>query len=340
MDDIVRAEALWGYRQLVGSLGGDADALLAEVGLSASDLDNFDAYVSRPAVIALYEKTAVALRCPDFGMRLAAMQDVNILGALAFAVRNAANLRDAARVLSLYLHFHAPVPTLTLEEHEGPLRRLVGRSGHAPDTPSHQYVEHAFCLLAHAVRTLTGGQARVRQVLFMHAAGTAPAVYRRHFGVLPDFDQEQNALVLTELDLECPFTQANRPLQALVEHYLDAHSPASGRSVDQQVRHTLARLMRVAPATTINDVADVLRTHPRTLQRKLQLRGLTFEQLRDEVRRTLAEVYLAHGAIPIAHVAELLGYADQSVFTRSCLRWFGKTPLAMRKELTERENGK
>mgnify|MGYP003507391567 CR=1 FL=1 len=37
--------------------------------------------------------------------------------------------------------------------------------------------------------------------------------------------------------------------------------------------------------------------------------------------------------MPLAHVAFLLGYANQSVLTRSCLRWFGKTPLAMRDEL-------
>jgi AraC-like DNA-binding protein len=269
-------------------------------------------------------------------MRLAEMQDVNILGALAFAIRNAANVRDAVRVLSLYLHYHAPVPTLVLEEHAGPLRRLVGRSGHAPDTPSGQYVEHAFCLICRSIRTLTGGQVRARQVLLHHAPASSADVYRRHFGVVPDFEQEVNAIVLTERDLVVPFTQANRPLQALVEHYLDAHSPASGRNADQQVRHTLARLMRISPTSTITDVADVLRTHPRTLQRKLKAQGVTFEQLRDEIRRTLAEVYLSHGAIPIAHVAELIGYAEQSVFTRSCLRWFGKTPLAIRKELTER----
>jgi AraC-like DNA-binding protein len=79
--------------------------------------------------------------------------------------------------------------------------------------------------------------------------------------------------------------------------------------------------------------------HQRTLQRKLSLVGATYEQMRDDVRRDLAGVYLAHDVIPIAHIAYLLGYADQSVLTRSCLRWFGKTPMAIRREQTARGPG-
>jgi AraC-like DNA-binding protein len=86
----------------------------------------------------------------------------------------------------------------------------------------------------------------------------------------------------------------------------------------------------------IEDVANMLNMHPRTLQRRLMQEGTTFEKVRDDVRKRMAEIYLANEIVPLAQVAHLLGYANQSVLTRSCLRWFGKTPLAMRQQVTGR----
>src|SRR5262245_62038037 len=76
--DIVRAGALWGYCPLTRFLAHDPHPLLEEVGLSEHDLDDTDHFVSRPAVLRLLEKSAAQLDCPDFGMRLASVQDVNI----------------------------------------------------------------------------------------------------------------------------------------------------------------------------------------------------------------------------------------------------------------------
>lgn len=327
--DIVRAGVLWGYAQLVQSLRGDPAALLARARLETEDLDDFDRYISRSAVIALLERTADEIRCPDFGMRLAGMQDINVVGALAFAIRNAPDLRSALETGARYLHFHAPTPTIAFEDAKGDLRRLIIRSGHDPRLAATQYIEHAVALIVRIIGTLTQGQVRPKQVLFAHARVAPLPDLRRQLGVTPDFEGDADAVVLAEGDLCAPLKEADRQLQAIAERYLDAHSPQPSRNAEQQLRQTLSRLMRAGP-TTMQDAADALRIHPRTLQRRLKAGGVTFEQIRDEVRKDLAELYLAYDVIPIAHIADLLGYADQSVLTRSCMRWFGKTPLQMR----------
>ena len=71
--------------------------------------------------------------------------------------------------------------------------------------------------------------------------------------------------------------------------------------------------------------------HPRTLQRALASEGVTFESLRTEVYREAMLTYLRDTDIPLAEVARALGYADQSVLTRTCARWFGTTPARIRK---------
>ena len=62
--------------------------------------------------------------------------------------------------------------------------------------------------------------------------------------------------------------------------------------------------------------------HPRTLQRRLREEGTTFEDIKDEARRDLAQRYLAHPDVPLAQVTAVLDYSEQSALTRSCQRWF------------------
>lgn len=94
----------------------------------------------------------------------------------------------------------------------------------------------------------------------------------------------------------------------------------------------IARMMRDG-ACTSTDLAAALAMHERTLQRRLKAEGTSFEVIRDDVRRELAQAYLAQRNIPLAHVAEMLGYAEASAFTRACQRWFGQAPRDVRKTL-------
>jgi AraC-like DNA-binding protein len=72
--------------------------------------------------------------------------------------------------------------------------------------------------------------------------------------------------------------------------------------------------------------------HTRTLQRRLGEQGLFFEDIVDDVRRSRAEEYMRYGVIPLAEIAGLLGYSDQSSLNRSCVRWFGRTPAQLRRD--------
>src|SRR3546814_20077315 len=75
----------------------------------------------------------------------------------------------------------------------------------------------------------------------------------------------------------------------------------------------------------------MLGLHPRTLQRYLEVEGTRFDALRDDVQRELAQRYLCETRIPMTPLAGLLDYAEQSVQTRACRRWFGQTPSALRR---------
>jgi len=68
----------------------------------------------------------------------------------------------------------------------------------------------------------------------------------------------------------------------------------------------------------------------RQLQRRLAERGLSFKDLVEQVRKEQALSHLRHTDLPLAEVAQRVGYAEPSSFHRAVRRWTGLTPLALR----------
>jgi len=104
--EIVRADTLRGFRELVTELGGDADALLKAAHLEAASRASPDSYISFRAVATLFERTASELKAPDFGLRLAARRPDDALGPLAVVMQNAETTREAIGYGERYMHFH------------------------------------------------------------------------------------------------------------------------------------------------------------------------------------------------------------------------------------------
>lgn len=65
----------------------------------------------------------------------------------------------------------------------------------------------------------------------------------------------------------------------------------------------------------------------RSLQRKLKEEGISYLEIVEEVRKTLAINYLRSKQYQVKEVAHILGYNEMSAFIRAFKRWTGKTPL-------------
>jgi AraC-like DNA-binding protein len=85
---------------------------------------------------------------------------------------------------------------------------------------------------------------------------------------------------------------------------------------------------------SLEDIAANFNSSPRTLQRKLQEEGVSFQQLADSVRKSIAMHYLQTGNYPVKEVSHILGYNELSAFTRAFKRWTGKTPGDFQKAAT------
>ena len=82
---------------------------------------------------------------------------------------------------------------------------------------------------------------------------------------------------------------------------------------------------------TIENVASELFMSKRKLQRLLQAEGTSFLKLLNETREEIAKQYVRDKNMNLTEIAFLLGFSEQSTFSRSFKRWTGTSPSYFRK---------
>jgi AraC-like DNA-binding protein len=88
-------------------------------------------------------------------------------------------------------------------------------------------------------------------------------------------------------------------------------------------------------AAPLAEVAKHLHLSPRTLHRRLEEEGASFQAIKDALRRDLAINKLARTSQALASIATDLGFADASAFYRAFVGWTGMAPAHYRRRLKE-----
>lgn len=335
---IVRTDALRNFTGLVRSLGGDPAALLRKSQIEPAVLDNRNAVISYRAMVQLLERASVELDCPDFGMRLAAAQaaeegGTKVLGPLAVAMRNSQTLGEAFRYYAEHVQAYSTATQICIEhtpaDHSVFMRFeiLLARLPH-----QRQAVEHALLLTQHAALSISGGQARAREVWFTHEPKVPLSTYRANFNAVLRFSQGMNGLSFNVRDFDLSIPDTDPQLYELATSFIDHRFPTPAMTLSVRVRTIIGRFLADEDCTH-ERVACALGLHPRTLQRRLREEGETFESIKDSVRRDVALRCLRQRDIPLVKVAEILGYSETSVLSRSCYRWFSASPRQLRTQL-------
>lgn len=78
-------------------------------------------------------------------------------------------------------------------------------------------------------------------------------------------------------------------------------------------------------------VAAALGMSLRTLNRRLGVEKVCFQQLLDEVRSSMAIEYLQNTLMPVEEIGHRIGFTDASNFCKAFRRWTGKPRSAYRR---------
>jgi AraC-like DNA-binding protein len=160
-----------------------------------------------------------------------------------------------------------------------------------------------------------------------------PQPYRDAFKCPLHFNAAVNALLFAGADVIAPLPTAH-PLLAEVHERLASEHLQRLDYAQTSSRARAAILRRLADGEPRRaEIAKELEMSERTLQRRLEAEGTTFQRLLDDTRRELAQQYLGQTDLSLADACYLLGFGDLSSFFRASKRWFGTSPRQHRLRL-------
>lgn len=303
---------------------------LAEVGLDEQILRTPEAEIPLAQYVALWEVLGREVSS-TIGLRIGMQTESVALGTYGHAVRSAPNMRQVLRCLSHFIVVFSQATRVNVCEEGGKvtLSYLI-------TDPSivlrRQDAEFAIGLALNLLRevTQTPTLAPVR-VDFEHSAPADARLYSELFGCRVYFSQPDNRLHFSSNLLAMPVRTADPRLFQALEPFMEQQRQCRSVATDllSQLGHHIASGLS-SGGTSLELTARSLGMGVRTLQRRLAEQGIEFSQLVEDVRRSLAEAYVAQGEYSLTDIALLLGYAEASSFSRAFRRWTQLTPQQYR----------
>lgn len=144
------------------------------------------------------------------------------------------------------------------------------------------------------------------------------------------FGRDKSCLVFDAAYLDRPIRQRKSDLQDFLRRAPEDWIFVS--FAEQMVCHRVRQcIVDSLPKTpTVDVVAQQLHYSVRTLCRRLEAEGTTFQAIKDEVRRDVAIQRLTRSDDAIAAIAYDVGFDNPTAFHRAFRHWTGSTPAAYR----------
>lgn len=273
-------------------------------------------------------RAAERLDDPLLGLHLGQSIQPAHLGALGYVLLACENLGAALLRIQRY---HRLLHDINPIQHHVEGDSMVLQWGVARGKPGALFDETGITAIVQFARALCGRRLPVRGVDFVNPPPRQTQPFVDHFGCPVRWGQPVTRLVIPLENLQTPLHQPDPVLLGLMEEQVEAalaHLPDSGDLIELTRR--LVRQLARHGVPELEQVAAELRLSPRVFYRRLAERGQQFRQLRDQALRELAELHLADARLTLADVSELLGYTEQSAFSRAFKRWSGQSPMSWR----------
>lgn len=311
------------------SRGQSCDPFLADAGIAPELLAQAGARVTAAQYIALFRSLIDRLDDEGIGLLSRPMKR----GCFALTARSAmgaADLETAIRRIARSFRLIQDDALLELVR-EGSLAgvalRFVDPARPRPVFAHEMLLRVYWRLLA----WLVGGQLPIARFDFAFERPPHADSYEKIFPAASNFAQPRSAFWFDTARLRDPVRRDEAALRAfLAEGQANVILPPRGREPTRaRVRQHLHHAQPAWP--DLAATAAALHMSTSTLQRHLAAEGTSFQALKDELRRDIAIVRLNTSSVPLADLAQQLGFTDVAAFQRAFKSWTGSPPGAYRR---------
>jgi AraC-like DNA-binding protein len=309
-------------------LGVRASVVLHRAGLSQGLADQPRVLLTTAEFFALWRAIGEVSTNPAIGLLLGTENKTERFHPVGLAALSSENFGAAIDQMARYKQLTCPEEIL--QERDDKEWSIQFHWLLADEAEPPVLIECCFAWVLSTARHGTGTRLSPLRVEFMQPREHTKTI-ERHLGCPLVCGAPRNAIVFRAADAERPFVTRNAELLAmLAPQFEEELKQANGDgNFVERVRIAIQEKL-TGRRPTIDDIADALHISSRTLQRRLQDEGFSFQRVLEEARHQLARHYLNNSVLELNEAAYLLGYEDGNSFVRAFRTWEGVPPARWR----------
>jgi AraC-like DNA-binding protein len=308
----------------------DPGPIFAASGLDTSQLGVAGARYPWQQMQSLWRLAVETTGDPSFGLHAGRNIRPTTFHALGYAWLASETLLDSLQRLCRYFRVVSTAPIaleLSASGNTCVLTQAVTDPSHVPtDTAIDAFV----VAVVQLCRTATNARFAPLSVAFERASHGGADGYAEVLGCPVTFGAPATRIVFDRETLEAQLPGENadvaRANDKVAESYLQTLEP---HKIASEVRELLVDLLPSGKSTQAT-IARRMNRSLSTLQRQLQNEGTSYQEIREETRSALAREYVRDEDLSLSQVAYMLGFSDQSNFSRAFKRWTGQSPREFR----------
>ena len=316
-------------------------SVLRAAGISERDLAESDPLhhrISAAGQSRLLDCAAEAAEDTAFGLHLAEETDPREAGIIFYAMSAAEDVGEALALLDRYSRIANEAARMKRIATPDGLVAEIGFVG-LPRPLGRQGAEFLMAVIVRILRELAGRNIRPIRVAFAHARNADLREFARFFGCPVEFGRAVDEGVASDLlqfsnqAVTAPLVTADQKLLKALEPFCDLAAKERRTASDTlrgAVEKEAEKLLPHGKAQK-RIIARALGISERTFSRRLAVEGTTYEEVVNELRRTLALQYLKEPGMSLSEIAWLLGYEGSTSFNHAFRRWTGSSPSMARK---------
>lgn len=309
-------------------LGLSASAVLRRAGLPQALRDQPVSLLKTEEYFALWRAIGEVSTNPAIGLLLGTENRTERFHPIGLAALSSENFGAAINQMARYKQITCPEEILQEKDDEEWSIRFHWLLAKEVEPPV--LIECAFAWVLSIARHGTGARLSPLRIEFLQPREHVKTI-ERHFGCRVVCGAPRNAIIFRASDAERPFVTRNAELLAMLAPQLEQELKQNSQDENFVDRVRIAIQEKLTGRRpTIEDIADVLHVSPRTLQRRLQDEGSSFQRVMEDARHQLARNYLTNPVLELNEAAYLLGYEDANSFVRAFRTWEGVPPARWR----------
>lgn len=329
--------AAWvkGMVELFNGLTLDVPSLFRDAGIDPEELAHADNRFWPDRVSAVWELAIARAGNPDIGLALPEVIHPASFDSITYVMMTCPTLLAGLERFLRYMRIVSDAADIHLHSEPGGYGMTIELASNGAPVPRAR-IEFVVITVLNICRWLTGRDMHPAAVDFTCPQPADLSPYERACHCPLRFGAPIHQIHFFLADLTAGLPMANMELAAMHDRLAGEHlKRLDCAKASYRIRQlVIERLPDGDPLRA--DIAKEMCLSERTLQRRLQEEGTSFNELVDETRRALADQYLRKRDLTLAQAAYLLGFADQSTFFRACKRWFDTSPGQYRSRLAEK----